>query len=87
MLVAFVKHINYSTCAGKWQGISCVEVEIILCGDRCVNCNNICPLGMGIVAFFVSLVVLCYKVQWGRGMMAFCVSLGVLFYYKASGSS
>ena len=57
MLVAFVKHIKYSTYAGKWQGISCVEVEIILCGDRCVNCNNICPLGMGIVAFFVSLVV------------------------------
>ena len=40
-----------------------------------VNSNNICPLGTGIVAFFVSLVVLCYKVQWGRGMMAFCVSL------------
>ena len=39
--------------------------------------------GREIVAFFVSLVVLCYKVQWGRGMMAFCVSLGVLFYYKA----
>ena len=31
--------------------------------------------GREIVAFFVSLVVLCYKVQWGRGMMAFCVSL------------
>lgn len=34
MLVAFVKHINYSTYAGKWQGISCEEVEKILCGDR-----------------------------------------------------
>lgn len=52
MLVAFVKHIKYSTYAGKWQGISCGEVKIILCGDRCVNCNNICPLGTGIVAFF-----------------------------------
>ena len=57
MLVAFVKHIKYITYAEKWQGISCGEVEIILCGDRCVNCNNICPLGTGIVAFFVSLVV------------------------------
>lgn len=34
MLVAFVKHIKYSTYAGKWQGISCGEVEKILCGDR-----------------------------------------------------
>ena len=34
MLVAFVKHINYSTCVGKWQEISCGEVEIISCGDR-----------------------------------------------------
>lgn len=34
MLVAFVKHIKYSTYAGEWQGISCVEVKIILCGDR-----------------------------------------------------
>ena len=64
MLVAFVKHIKYSTYAGKWQGISCGEVEII-CGEiDGVNCNNICPLGAhwgrGIVAFFVSLVVLCY---------------------------
>lgn len=35
MLVAFVKHINYSTYAGKWQEISCGEVGKILCGDRC----------------------------------------------------
>ena len=34
MLVAFVKHIKYSTYAGKWQGISCGEMKIILCGDR-----------------------------------------------------
>lgn len=34
MLVAFVKHIKYSTYAWKWQEISCGEVEIILRGDR-----------------------------------------------------
>lgn len=34
MLVAFVKHIKYSTCVEKWQEISCGEVKIILWGDR-----------------------------------------------------
>lgn len=34
MLVAFVKHIKYSTYAGKWQEISCGEVKIIFRGDR-----------------------------------------------------
>ena len=34
MLVAFVKHIKYSTYAGKWQGISGGEEVKILWGDR-----------------------------------------------------
>lgn len=45
MLVAFVKHIKYSTYAGEWQGISCGEVEKFCVEIDGVNCNNICPLG------------------------------------------
>ena len=36
----------------RWKKF-CVEIDG-------VNCNNICPLGTGLLAFFVSLVVFCY---------------------------